>query len=78
MIDVPTIGIVFVASVAAVRAGVAFARIRSTLSETNFDTIVVQFVDSPEAFCSSKTTLSPSFSVRASLKPFVAASRASC
>ena len=41
--------------------------------------MVLHIALSLDAFCSSNTTLSsPSFSIRASLKPCVAASRASC
>ena len=40
--------------------------------------IVEQVLESFCAFCSSKTTASPSSSIRASLNPCVAASRASC
>ena len=39
---------------------------------------VAQLTLSPEAFCSLKETASPSASVRASLKPWVAASSAGC
>ena len=71
-------GMSLVADAAAWRAGVALAMIRSALLETKPLMMVVQFTDSPEAFCTSKLTLSPSASVRASWKPLVAASRASC
>ncbi len=37
-----------------------------------------QLAESPCAFCKSKVTFSPKEAVRASLKPWVAASRASC
>ena len=40
--------------------------------------IVEQVLESPCAFCSSKLTASPNLSVRASLKPSVAASSATC
>ena len=76
--EVPRIGISLVADAAAVRAGVALAIIRSTFSDTKPFTIVEQFAESPEAFFSSNWTASPSASVRASLKPCVAASSASC
>ena len=42
---------------------------RSTSSLTNWLQISEQVAESPEAFCSWKVTLSPSASVRASLKP---------
>lgn len=45
---------------------------------TNVVQIVEHVEASPAAFCSSKDTSSPSLSFNASLKPFVAASRASC
>ena len=53
--------------------------VRRSLERSSADKGVEQFVDSPWAFCSSKSTLSlPSFSVNASLNPFVAESNASC
>lgn len=68
-----------VAWAAACSGAVALARIRSTPVETKPLTMVVQLAESPEAFYSSNLTLpSPSFSVKASLKPWVAASSASC
>ena len=67
-----------VAAKAACSAGVALAMIRFTLSETKPFTMVEQVLESPEAFCTSKVTASPSFSVRASWKPWVAASSATC
>ena len=74
----PRMGMVCVAETAACRAGVALARIRSTFEAAKPVQIVPQVGISLEAFCSSKTTLSPSASVSASLKPCVAASSASC
>ena len=71
-------GMVLVAEAAAWRAGVALAMIRSTLSEMNPLTMVLQLLESPEAFFSTTSTLSPRASFRASVKPWVAASRASC
>jgi hypothetical protein len=58
--------------------GVAFAMMRLTLDDTNWLQMTAQVAGSPLAFCSSNVTLSPSFSVIASLKPWVAASRAGC
>ena len=52
--------------------------IRSYSLATKPVTMVEQVVDSPWAFCRSNFTLSPSFSVRASIKPSVAASSAAC
>ena len=75
---VPNTGISLVPACAACRAGVAFARIRSTLLETKLLIIVEQVLESPCAFCSSKVTASPSASVNASLNPWVAASNATC
>ena len=69
---------VLVAAAAACRAGVALAMIISTPSETNWLAMVLQVAVSPEAFCSMKVTLSPMAAVTASLKPWVAASSASC
>ena len=74
----PSTGILLVAAWAASRAGVALARIRSTSSETNWLQMTAQVAESPEAFCSTKLTLSPKALVRASLKPWVAASSAGC
>ena len=71
-------GMSAVTDIAACSAGVAFAMMRSTPSETNWPQITAQVGASPEAFCSTKVTLSPSFSVRAALKPSVAASSAGC
>ena len=71
-------GITLVAEAAAWREAVALAMIRSTSSLTNWLQMTEQVAASPEAFCSLKVTASPSFSVRASLKPWVAASRAGC
>ena len=68
-----------VAAAAACNGAVALAKIRSTPSEVNPLTIVAQFAGSPEAFWTSKLTLSsPNFSIKASWKPSVAASRAGC
>ena len=78
MTEVPRMGISAVAEVAAVRAGVAFAMMRSTLEATKPLMMVGQLALSPEAFCSSNFTESPSASVRAALKPSVAASKAGC
>ena len=75
--EVPRIGISPVAATAACRAGVALHMMRSTLSETKVLAMVAQFTASPEAFFSSKIT-SGIFSESASLKPWVAWSRASC
>ena len=50
VIDVPSTGIVSVAALAACRAGVAFAMIRSTPSATKLPTIVEQLALSPLAF----------------------------
>ena len=52
--------------------------IRSTLLETKPLQMVAQVAESPAAFCSSKVTAVPSFSVSASRKPLVAASSAGC
>ena len=76
--EVPRTGMVLVPACAACRAGVALARIRSTLSETKPLMMVLQVLESPWAFFSSKVTASPSCSVRASLNPWVAASKATC
>ena len=62
-------GMVFVAEAAACIEAVALAMMRSTSSLTNWLQISEQVAESPEAFCSWKVTLSPSASVRASLKP---------
>ena len=76
---VPRIGISLVPAAAACRDAVAFARIRSTLLDTNPLIIVEQVLESPCAFCSSNfTPSSPNSSTRASSKPLVAASSASC
>ena len=71
-------GMVWEAEEAACRAVVPLAMIRSTPWETKLLAMVVQLALSPEAFWGSMVTLSPSSSVRASWKPWVAASRASC
>lgn len=72
-------GISEVAWVAVCRGAVALARIKSTSEETKPLMMVEQLAVSPEAFCSSNSTpFYPSFSVSASLKPWVAASSASC
>ena len=76
--EVPRMGIVSVADMAACRAVVPLAMIRSTPWETKLLTMVVQLLVSPEAFWGSKVTLSPSSSVRASWKPWVAWSSATC
>ena len=76
--EVPSTGIVEVAETAACRGEVALARIRSTLEDTKPLMMVAQLVLSPEAFCSLKVTASPRASVKAALKPSVAASRAGC
>ena len=76
--DVPRMGISAVAETAAVRAGVAFAMMRSTPLATKPLTIVPQLTESPEAFCTSMVTASPSAYFSASTKPCVAASSASC
>ena len=68
---------VSVAEAAAVRAGVALARIRSTSSAMKPSMMVVQLVGSPPALPSLISTLSPNSSFKASLKPWVAALRAS-
>ena len=76
---VPSTGISVVAAAAACRAGVALARIRSTPLETKVLLMVAQVVVSFCAFWKSNSTFSsPSCSFRASSKPLVAASRASC
>ncbi len=71
-------GMVLVAEAAACSAGVALAMIRSTFSDTKPFTMVPQVLASPEAFFTSTSTLSPRASFSASVKPLVAASRASC
>ena len=63
---------------AACRAGVPLAMIRSTPAETKPLQMVEQVGESFWAFCRSKVTASPSCSVSASWKPWVAASSASC
>ena len=78
MTEVPRIGTVLVAAAAACRAGVALAMIRSTLSARNPLTMVVQVWGSLEAFFTTTLTLSPRASFKASVKPWVAASSASC
>ena len=50
VIEVPKMGISSVAAMAACRAVVPFAMIRSTPAETKPPTIVEQFAESPEAF----------------------------
>ena len=54
------------------------AAFAASCGETNSLAMVEQVLLSPEAFCTSKVTASPSLSVRASTKPWVAASRAGC
>ena len=54
------------------------AMIRSTPEETKPLVMVAQVAESPCAFWKSKVTLSPKAAVRASSKPWVAASRAAC
>ena len=76
--EVPRMGISVVAEAQACSAGVAFAIIRSTFLETKLFAIVAQAGMSLEAFCSSKVTLSPRASVKASRKPLVASSNAGC
>jgi hypothetical protein len=76
--EVPRMGMVLVAVAAACRAGVALAMIRSTLLAAKPEQMVAQAAVSPAAFCRSKVTASPSFSFRASSKPWVAASSAGC
>ena len=72
-------GMSAVAEWAAWRDPVALARIRSTFSDRKPLMMVGQLAVSPEALPSLKVTPSwPSFSTRASLKPWVAASRAGC
>ena len=79
VMEVPRMGMVPVAAEAAWRAAVPLARIRSTPSETKEPQMVVQVAESPAAFCSFQMTFSaPSASSTASLKPWVAASSASC
>ena len=76
--EVPRMGMSAVAVAAACSAGVAFAMMRSTSSETKVFIMVEQVLESPAAFCSSNTTFSsPSSAITASLKPWVAASSAS-
>ena len=76
--EVPSTGMLSVADCAACRAGVALAMIRSTPEETKPLAMVAQVAESPCAFWKSKVTLSPKAAVRASSKPWVAASRAAC
>ena len=77
--EVPRMGMEPVAATAACRAGVALARIRSTPSVTNWPQMDEQAAGSLEAFCSRKATFSsPRPSFTASIKPWVAASSASC
>ena len=54
------------------------AMIKSTPEETKPLVMVAQVAESPCAFWKSKVTLSPKAAVRASSKPWVAASRAAC
>ena len=70
-------GMSAVAAVAAWRAGVALARIRSTPSATKLLTMVEQVLESPAAFWTSNSTWPGRASLRASMKPWVAASSAS-
>ena len=76
--EVPRMGMLSVAACAACRAGVAFAMIRSTPAETKPLAMVAQVAESFWAFWKSKVTFSPNCAVRASSKPWVAASRAAC
>ena len=76
--EVPSTGMVLVAAAALCSGAVALARIKSTLEATKPLQMVAAVGASPLAFCSSNFTASPSFSVRASLKPCVAASSAGC
>ena len=69
-------GISLVAEAAVWRGEVALARIRSTFSEMKPSMMGMQLLPSPPALPSSNFTLSPSFAVRVSLKPWVAASSA--
>ena len=76
--EVPRMGMLSVADTAACRAGVALAMIRSTLLAAKPLQMVAQVGMSPEAFCSSNSTWPGRASLMASLKPWVAASSASC
>ena len=76
--EVPRMGMSLVAAAAAVSAGVAFAMMRSTPSETKPLTMVEQLALSPEAFLFWNSTWPGSASFSASMKPWVAASSASC
>ena len=76
--EVPRMGMLSVAACAACRAGVAFAMIRSTPAETKPLAMVAQVAESFWAFWKSKVTFSPNCAVRASSKPWVAASKAAC
>ena len=67
-----------VAEAAAVSAGVALAMMRSTSEDRKPLMMVEQLLLSPEAFCTSMFTSSPSSSFSASTKPWVAASKAGC
>ena len=76
--EVPRMGMVLVAACAACRAGVALAMMSATPEETKPLVMVAQVAESPCAFWKSKVTFSPKEAVRASSKPWVAASRAAC
>ena len=78
VMEVPRMGMSAVAAWAACRAAVPLAMMRSTPAETKPLQMVAQVAESFWAFCTSNVTASPSWSVSASWKPWVAASSASC